>query len=153
MNGKHEVTTPLWRFIVVGVVLVALITTALAGVLFALTSNQVAAYEQESTAVEAPLIQQRDATAMAAEAKTVLAEGGIIAGEGNIETIYATTPDKLTIVTSYGEDTPNEEVRAVAATAWGAGLGEVDGVETVEVMVKDAEGLNSPLFMLDEDEI
>lgn len=155
MNGKNEVTTPRWQIVLACAVVIMLSAVAFVGAFmaFLIVNGQAVAYEKEFTAVEAPLVQQRDATEMAVEAEKVLADSGVVAGEGNIESIYATTPEKLTIVTSYTEDTPNEKVRAVAAAAWGAGLSRVEGVETVEVMVKDADGLNIPMFMLDEDEI
>lgn len=153
MNAKREVSISPGGLIVVGTLLVAVLANVLAGILFMAAIDQMNTYEQESAAVVAPLAQQRDANALAAKAKTVLADSGIAAGKGNIETIYATTPDKLTIVTSYEKGVSNEEARAVAVAAWDAGLGEIEGLENVEVMVKDADGLNTPLFMLSEDEI
>lgn len=153
MNADNSTPSTSRLMPVIGTI--AAVGIALSGAIILTSSvdEQKEAYGQEKAAVEQPLLDQQEATEVAEQATEVLSDAGIVSGEGDIETIYATTPSRLTIVTSYGVDDPREEIRAVAEEAWGAGLSEVDSVEEVEVMVKDADGLNTPMYRLSEDEL
>lgn len=154
MNADNSLIQSPFLMPIIGTVTVAGI--AMCGAIILTSSSaeeQKEAYSQEKAAVERPLQDQQEAAEVAEEAKEILSDVGITSGEGAIETIYATTPSRLTIVTSYRVDDSRDEIRAVAEEAWGAGLDEVGSVEEVEVMVKDADGLNTPMYRLSEDEL